>query len=161
MSKNTAFPDCPETLAYEAFVRVISGDPGLQAAGVTIRTWDGSSMDLLAPTEAEMPQIQLVTGGDGTGWFSESEHRSDLAIGVVAYVASTCAADLLNLWGLFRTAMFPPMGSARRLAVDAVMSPLVVNARLSRQAVDVKPAASGERVLVAAGAVSLRINVNT
>jgi hypothetical protein len=161
MSKNPAFPDCPETLAYEAFVRVISGDPGLQAASVSVRTWDGSASDLLAPTEAEMPQIILVTGGDGTGWFSESEHRSDLAIGVVLYVASTCAADLLNLWGMFRTAMFPPMGSARRLAVDTAMGSLVENSKLSRQAVDVKPSASGERVLVAAGAVSLRINVNT
>lgn len=161
MPKNPSFPDCAETKAYEAFVTVISGDPGLAAASIDVWTWDGSSDDLLEPTEAAMPVILLRPGGDGTGWQSESEHYSNVAISARLYVAGTNASDLLNAWGLFRTALFPPHGSARRAAVDGLMGPLVVNGKLTRQAIDVKASASGERNLVAEGAASLRINVNT
>lgn len=139
---------------------MIEGDPALKAARTTIRATVGTPDDLDIPPVAAMPCLQLTTGPGGTGWENEGQHRSDLLVKAKLWVKGTRSADLLNFWGALRTAIFPPVGSPRQLAVKGLMAPLVENGEMVAQAfgnVDVDEVACQ----VAEGAIRLRINVNT
>ena len=122
MHEKLPIPDCPEVLAFRAVVNVIRSDPTLRRLNVTFIVWDGSPNDLTDPVASLLPFIELQPSPNGTGWAEADQHRSDVGVDVTIAIKGTNADDLLNLWGVLRSALFPDPALSQRATVEAAMT---------------------------------------
>jgi hypothetical protein len=153
-------PDAEETLAFRAIDKVLRTDPFLATKGVTFCSLQGDNGDMAEPSTAQMPYVSIAPAGDGTGWWSENQHKSDIITLIYIYVDGTHADDIINMWGWVRRGLFPT-DPARLAIVKAIMGDLVVNGELNKQAYSGYAPDAKASCLKAEGAIKLRINVNT
>ena len=162
MYERLPIPDCPETLAFRAVVNVIRSDPTLRRLNVSLIVWDGSPQDLLEPVSSLLPFVEMQPAPDGAGWSEADQHRSDVGVDFTLAVKGTNADDLLNLWGVVRTALFPDPASSQRATIEAAMTSVgIYQGELVRQPFQVVTLDSNTRMLVGEGRLKLRVNVNT
>jgi len=162
MYERLPIPDCPETLAFRAVVNVIRSDPTLRRLNVTFIVWDGSPNDLTDPVASLLPFIELQPSPNGTGWAEADQHRSDVGVDITIAIKGTNADDLLNLWGVLRSALFPDPALSQRATVEAAMTSVgVFQGELVRQPFQVVSVDANTRMLVGEGTLKLRMNINT
>ena len=162
MYEKLPIPDCPETLAFRAVVNVIRSDPTLRRLNVTFIVWDGSPNDLTDPVASLLPFIELQPSPNGTGWAEADQHRSDVGVDITIAIKGTNADDLLNLWGVLRSALFPDPALSQRATVEAAMTSVgVFQGELVRQPFQVVSVDANTRMLVGEGTLKLRMNINT
>ena len=162
MYERLPIPDCPETLAFRAVVNVIRSDPTLRRLNVTFIVWDGSPNDLTDPVASLLPFIELQPSPNGTGWAEADQHRSDVGVDITIAIKGTNADDLLNLWGVLRSALFPDPALSQRATVEAAMNSVgVFQGELVRQPFQVVSVDANTRMLVGEGTLKLRMNINT
>jgi hypothetical protein len=154
-------PDAPETLAFRAVVRVLKTDPTLRGVGLKLRAWEDSDKDLVKPTLDEMPCLILTPNLQASGWWSESQQRTDLLVDLELWMAGTNADDALNLFGAIRGAFWPTSDPARRAVVAAIMDAVCLNGQIQSSSFEPATVNNSARALVARGAIHLINLVDT
>lgn len=106
----------PWRRGFRAVDRQLRTDPNLNAAGVTIRSWNGEPGDMAGPSAAVCPWIRITPKArSGSGdWESEGWQRADLTIAIETAVAGTNCDLLMDLWWAIVLALFPPLETSRR-----------------------------------------------
>ena len=156
-----ALPDAPETIAVRAVVAILKTDPTLSRLNIQWQTWENDPTDEVDPTVTQLPYIQLTPAPGRSGWAEEAYHYADITITITIATAGTHRDDMLNLWGAVRMALWPAPGTPRRDYVNSLMVPLVFNGELNRQPFAIQMNDSGTKMLVASGALYLKLDVKT
>lgn len=161
MPKKLPLDDAPETVAFSAIVKVLQMDKTLKRINTKWGVWDGSSDDLREISASMCPYIELSPSPSETRWSEADQHRSTFDVDILLTVEGTCAADLLNLWGAVRRALFPLPGSAERDAVEAFLDTKCSTMTITGQPFQVVPVPGAVRMLQGEGTLRVLMNVNT
>jgi len=104
--RTTTFPDGREMKAFRAVEAILREDPGLVAAGVKFRTWNGDQGDFTPLSSGQCPMLRIspealqedtpLTQGKSVVHFS---------IKVEIAVSGLIAEDIVNFWASVRAAM--------------------------------------------------------
>jgi hypothetical protein len=98
-------PDVPESQLWETLKAALKGDPTLQSAVATWRTWEGVDEDDAPPTREQMPWIRLTPQPSRLAYSEVEEYLLTLRVVVELATAGTDANDILRLWGALRAAL--------------------------------------------------------
>jgi hypothetical protein len=155
-------PDAEETIAFRAVDKILKHDIVLKHVLKTYNSFTGSTIDLLTPTPAMCPYVQISPKPMQARWESEGEHRAPLTILILCAVEGSNADNLMNLFGCVRRALWP-MDPAKKAEVDAIKNatPVIMKATLSLAGFGVIPLAKGSSVIGAAGHLELLLHVPT
>lgn len=156
-----ALPDAEETIAFRAVERILRSDPDLNRVVKQWSTWTGDATDVLDPTFANCPYIQLSPGPTATDWETESQHKSPLVVSIMVAVAGSNSDQLTNLWAAIRRALFPrdldAQAAVRAIGQAAGITKPVLTAAAYGTGVE----ESGLRMLIARGTLDLVLLVTT
>jgi len=156
-------PDCHEVIAFRAIETVLKTDPTLKRVTKHFNAWTGDPSDVIGPTFALCPYLQISPAPMPSNWESEGQHSMPMAIGLLCVVAGSNRDQLMNYWATIRHALWPPDTQSERFAT---VRKLVQDARITRpvlqaNAYGVKAEESGVRLLAAEGTLKLTLLVNT
>lgn len=150
-----------ETAAFVAVTEILRSDSDLRRVGLTLRAWDGAVEDAAPPTLARLPFLRITPAPSSSAWESEGQHRFEMTLNLDVVVQGTRAANLLNLWGAIRSALFPS-DPVRRAEVEASLQTAgVVQGTLTQSAIRAKLLEGDQHALAASGALKLTLLVAT
>ncbi len=156
-----ALPDCAEVLAFRAVETVLSTDPTLSRVTRYFNAWTGDAADVLPPTFALCPYLQIAPAPLASDWEAEGLHKVPMAISLLCVVAGSNRDQLMNYWAAIRRALWPQdpdrFAAVRQVVQDARITRPVLQA----QAYGVKVDEAGARMLVAEGSLRLILHVDT
>jgi hypothetical protein len=154
-------PDVEETIAFNAVDHILKGDPVLKRVVKHYNAWTGDASDLMAPTPALCPFLQIAPRPSGSGWEAEGLHRMPISVGFTVAVNGSDARQLMNLWGFIRRALWPAdparMAAVRTLVATAgITKPTMMMAGFG-----VQVQKDGARLLIGQGSLNLLLLIST
>lgn len=162
MSKRIAIPDCPEAQTWAALRDVFRSDPEMRRVFKDLRLWEDTPADGQdwPPEEAgKLPALRATPGVGSASWASEGQHWSGLGVVVELAVPGSDVMDLLNAWGVVRSALFPQDEARRAYVLDRLNA---WNTRVDIEGQAFQPVVEeGDRMLIAAGRLLFKLIVNT
>jgi len=154
-------PDCHEVLAFRAIETILRTDGTLQRVSRHFNAWCGDPADVLGPTFALCPYLQISPAPSPSTWESEGQHNMPMAIGLLCVVAGSNRDQLMNYWATIRRALWPSepgrFATVRQLVQDA----RITRPTLEANAYGIRTEESGVRMLVATGTLKLTLLVDT
>jgi hypothetical protein len=156
-------PDGPETIAFDAILKVFKNDPVLERLVRTLVIWDGSITDTSEPAVSMCPFLKVSPFPTESFWITEGQHFGPLMLRVQCAVVGTRAREILNFWNAVRTAILPVAGSTQ----NAVVVPALTAAGVTKPTVQmsaygwVGTGEDGVNMLVADGTVKFGLYIPT
>ena len=154
-------PDCHEVKAFRAIETILRNDPTLKRVTRHFNAWTGAAEDVLGPTFALCPYLQISPAPQPSDWESEGQHKMPMSIALLCCVAGSNRDQLMNYWAVIRRALWPEdperFAAVRKLVQDARVTRPVLQA----QAYGIQVQEQGVRLLVAEGTLKLILLVDT
>lgn len=104
-NRTTNFPDGRRIRAFRGVEAVLRADPGLVAAGVSFRTWDGTQVDSAEVTSGMCPLIRLSPEVLPNEPITQAKSIARFAVKVEVFAAGLIAEDIVNFWDAIEAAM--------------------------------------------------------
>jgi hypothetical protein len=161
VSPQLALPTGAETAAFRAVETVLKSDITLGRVVKAWRTWTGDINDILAPTFATCPYIQLSPAPAAGRWETEQQTRSPMVINITVATAGSDANQILNFWGAIRSALYPSDMTRNGKVLSIVQTAKITKSTLTLAAYGFKVTNDGLRMMVAKGALQLLLLVPT
>ncbi len=161
MTRDLALTDSPETLAFEAVVAVLRSDDDLRRIALSTRAWDGGPEDLAPPTIAKLPWMRVTPTAGQSNWESEGQHRVEMHVQFELAIEGTKAANLLNLWGAVRNALFPADPDRRELVDTVFLSAGIVQGTIEIEPLKIKTLDGNLHALTSNGSLRLTLLIST
>ena len=163
------FPTLPrQARAIGIILAYLRSDPTVQAVPVTIWAPEGDPLKIppaYNPLTADLPAIRLLMPSDyAMGWEMDAAHLGRLVLNFELWTAGASYTEIDCLWEVFRNAIFPESGSARRNALEGELNgvPGYRNRTLTQGRTAVRPGSENEALVwVAAAGLRLAFNVET
>jgi hypothetical protein len=157
-------PVAPETNAFRAVEGVLAND---QVLRTTVNangfiSWTGEAKDLMEPVFAICPYLAISPNPEASEWQTEQQHRMPMSVNFIIATAGTNVDNLINFWGVIRTALFPPSTSDRSAVMAALQGAGVSKPILRMGGYGVKTEEKGSMpILVGRASLSLVMLINT
>lgn len=159
--KKLPLPDSEETIAFRAIDKVLKHDIVLKSIVKTYNSYTGDPLDIITPTAAMTPYVQIAPKPMSGRWESEGQHRLPFAVLITCAVDGTNVDQLMNLFGCVRRALWPK-DPAKMASVRAILAHAgITKGTLTMGGYGVIPVEKGSHVIGGQGHLELLLLVST
>jgi hypothetical protein len=156
-----ALPDVEETIAFRTVDTILRGDPTLQRVTKCFNSFRGDSTDVMGPTPATCPYLQIAPQAIASRWEAESMHNMPLGVTISAAVNGSNVDQIMNYWGFVRRALWPS-DPERVVSIETLAAQAgTTRPAMTMQGYGSKLLPDGGRILVAVGTLNLLLLINT
>lgn len=157
-----SIPDSAETVAFRCIDTILRGSPDIVRVFRTVVSWRGDDIDGEDPTASMCPYLMIVPGGRQSGWVSEGQHEEPMQVGILIAVEGSDADQLMNLWGLIRSTLFPQDLTKMAAVQTATTTAGITCGTLTAPAFSVNAKEADDATLLAAmGTLELYLMIST
>lgn len=154
-------PDSEETIAFRAIDKILKHDTVLKHVVKTYNSYTGDPTDILTPTAAMTPYLQIAPKPMTGRWESEGQHRMPFAVLITCAVQGTNVDQLMNLFGAVRRALWPHDAAKMAAVRSLVASANITKATLTLGGFGVIPVEKGSSVIGGQAHLELLLLIST